>query len=385
MMLAPEPHDARESIDLGGTIRQCRPEETLKRIRPLFSQLGITRIANVTGLDDIGIPVSVAIRPLSRSLSVSQGKGLTQALADVSAVMESIEHYHAEYPPLPEFSGSYDELKEHYDLIDPKSLPPGSFPDGFELHSVVTPWLKGTNLLNNEPVYVPFYFCNLDTSITLKERLAVACTSNALASGNTVAEATLHAIYEAIERDATATPERGNEIDIGTIDGPASGLIERFRKAGGRVHVWEQPSEIGVPVYRCLVSAEGTLRGLVPFGGFGAHLSRQIALCRALTEAAQSRLTIISGSRDDRYPSDYARFRSAAGTGLSLPDSDLKPLQDCPTIEIESHLDANLLQLLEILRKRGHEEVVAVNMSKPSIGVPVVSIVIPGLKHIPDH
>jgi len=127
------------------------------------------------------------------------------------------------------------------------------------------------------------------------------------------------------------------------------------------------------------------LRGLVPFGGFGAHLSRQIALCRALTEAAQSRLTIISGSRDDRYPSDYARFRLEAGRGLPVTNSSLKPLQDCPTIEFESSLDANLLQLLKILRTRGYEEVVAVNMSKPSIGIPVVSVVIPGLKHIPDH
>ncbi len=384
-MLASEPHDAHDSIDLGGTIRQCRPEETLKRIEPLFSEIGITRIANVTGLDNIGIAVSVAIRPLSRSLSVSQGKGLTQALADVSAAMETIEHYHSEYPPEPEFTGSYGGLKQHYDLVDPRSLPPGGFPGGFELHNLITPWLKGTNLITDKPFYVPSYVCNLDTSINLKERLAVACTSNGLASGNTMAEATLHALYEAIERDATATPERGNEIDIDTIDGPASGLIQRFKKAAIRVQVWEQPTEIGIPVYRCVISAEGALRGLVPFGGFGAHLSRQIALCRALTEAAQSRLTIISGSRDDTYPSDYARFRLEAGSGVPATTSGIKPLQDCPTIELESSLEANLLQVLEILRSRGYEEVVAVDMSKPSIGIPVVSIVIPGLKHIPDH
>ena len=346
-MLASAPHDLHDSIDLGGTIRQCRPEETLKRIEPLFSEMGITRIANVTGLDNIGIAVSVAIRPLSRSLSVSQGKGLTQVLADVSAAMETIEHYHSEYPPSPAFTGSYDTLKQHYDLVDPKSLPPGSFPEGFELHSLTTHWLRGTNLITNTPFYVPSYVCNLDTSITLKERLAVACTSNGLASGNTMVEATLHAIYEAIERDAIATPELGNEIDIDTIDGPASGLIQQFKKAAISVHVWEQPTEVGIPVYRCTICAEGTLRGLVPFGGFGAHLSRQIALCRALTEAAQSRLTIISGSRDDRYPSDYARFRVEAGSGLPAASIDLKSLQECPTIELDSSLEENLAQVLK--------------------------------------
>jgi ribosomal protein S12 methylthiotransferase accessory factor YcaO len=45
--------------------------------------MGITRLGNITGLDRIGIPVAIAVRPNSRSVSVSQGKGLElpQALA----------------------------------------------------------------------------------------------------------------------------------------------------------------------------------------------------------------------------------------------------------------------------------------------------------------
>jgi YcaO-like protein with predicted kinase domain len=59
-----------------GTHRLVPPAETLARLRPLLPKLGITRVANVTGLDTIGIPVAMAVRPNSRSLSVSQGKGL---------------------------------------------------------------------------------------------------------------------------------------------------------------------------------------------------------------------------------------------------------------------------------------------------------------------
>jgi len=52
--------------------------------------MGITRVANVTGLDHVGIPVVMACRPNARGLAVSQGKGLTLDAAKASAVMESI-------------------------------------------------------------------------------------------------------------------------------------------------------------------------------------------------------------------------------------------------------------------------------------------------------
>ena len=58
--------------------------------------MGITRIANVTGLDRIGIPVVMVCRPNARSIAVSQGKGLDMDAAIVSGLMESAELYHAE-------------------------------------------------------------------------------------------------------------------------------------------------------------------------------------------------------------------------------------------------------------------------------------------------
>ena len=50
-------------------------QETIQRVQGLFPVFGITRVANVTGLDHIGIPVVMVTRPNSRSISVSQGKG----------------------------------------------------------------------------------------------------------------------------------------------------------------------------------------------------------------------------------------------------------------------------------------------------------------------
>ncbi len=79
-----------------GTHRTRAPQQTLDAFRPLLARLGITRLANVTGLDRIGLPVCVAVRPNSRALATSQGKGETLPAAMASAMMESIETWHAE-------------------------------------------------------------------------------------------------------------------------------------------------------------------------------------------------------------------------------------------------------------------------------------------------
>ena len=60
-----------------GTHRAMDPALTLERIRPHLPKAGITRIADITGLDDLGIPVVVATRPGSATLAVEAGKGAT--------------------------------------------------------------------------------------------------------------------------------------------------------------------------------------------------------------------------------------------------------------------------------------------------------------------
>ena len=85
--------------------------------------MGITRIANVTGLDTIGIPVVMVCRPNSRSVAVSQGKGLTLAAAKASGVMESVEGYHAEHIALPLKYSDYEELRYSHQVANRKTCP----------------------------------------------------------------------------------------------------------------------------------------------------------------------------------------------------------------------------------------------------------------------
>jgi ribosomal protein S12 methylthiotransferase accessory factor len=75
-----------------GNHRVVPPRETCRRARSVMDVIGVTRIADVTGLDYVGIPVWAAIRPLAddSSISVQNGKGPTRLHARAGAMMEAI-------------------------------------------------------------------------------------------------------------------------------------------------------------------------------------------------------------------------------------------------------------------------------------------------------
>ena len=104
-------YDGEKQLKLGSH-RICSAGETLKRIESQAGKFGITRVANITGLDRIGIPVTLAIRPNSRSVAVSQGKGRTLDDAKASALMEAIEIWHAENFSAPVYYGKQREPAE---------------------------------------------------------------------------------------------------------------------------------------------------------------------------------------------------------------------------------------------------------------------------------
>src|SRR5690348_7480237 len=105
-----------------GMLRSATPAQTWRRFAPAARRAGITRIAELTGLDDLGIPVFAAIRPLGRSLSTQQGKGLTAEAARVSALMESLETFTAEQVR-GTIVGSYRALAKRRRVVDVKRLP----------------------------------------------------------------------------------------------------------------------------------------------------------------------------------------------------------------------------------------------------------------------
>ena len=90
--------------------------------------------------------------------------------------------------------------------------------------------------------------------------------------------------------------------------------------------VWDVTSDIRISAFVCDIPSTGddTLRR---FRGAGCHPNRSIALARALTEAAQIRLTYISGNRDDLPSSDYEEFQQEKlGRLCSTPSRKMQSL-----------------------------------------------------------
>lgn len=380
-----------------GTHRLVAPEATIERVRRFLPVMGITRVANVTGLDIIDIPVVMVCRPNSRSLSVSQGKGLDLAAAKASGLMESIELYHAEQITRPLKLGSYEQLRYTHRLVDVALLCRGA--DSRFHADLPLLWIEGHDLLQDAPVWVPFE--TVTTDYTLPRPAATDCfavTSNGLASGNHLLEAVSHGLCEVIERDSTCLWSARTDdaldqsrVDLATVDDPGCReALAKFERAGVEVRVFETTGDIGLPAYLCHIrDGDGERLRSFPSGrGMGCHPTRGVALLRALTEAAQSRLTVIAGSRDDIQRADYRPPVDDALDKIGADRPAARRFQDAPTFE-SATFDEDVAYQLERLRTVGVRQVVAIDLTRPEFRLPVVRIVVPGLEgpaeHIPSY
>src|SRR5262249_16751662 len=155
-----EPAAVAAKLHLDGTHRTMAPERTLERLRPVLAQVGITRVAVITGLDTVGIPVVMVCRPNGRSLSVSQGKGVDLTAAKVSGIMEAVEAWHAEQVLLPLRLGTYRELRAVARVVEVEQIPR---PAQARFHPDLSIlWIEGTDVFSGERLWVPYECVHLD-------------------------------------------------------------------------------------------------------------------------------------------------------------------------------------------------------------------------------
>jgi len=374
-----------------GTHRTATLEQTWARFAPAAKRAGITRIAELTGLDTLGIPVFAAVRPLGRSLSTQQGKGITPLAAKVSALMESLETWTAEQA-IPTRRGSYRQLRgprlrgaainARARPIDVRALPR---PRGRLDLDARWRWIEGRDLVTDTPVLVPFESVTLDTVFTRPPVFDISSTG--LASGNVLAEAILHGLCEVLERDAEAAWRRSGgdrRLVLDTIDSPICRmLIDQIVATGARVFVWDLGAT-DVAAIGCAIledPREPSWRDLGCYQGFGAHLVPEVAIARAVTEAAQTRLTYIAGARDDFFPADYAQATDREvllelWERLAAPCDEPVVFDDLPRFEAPS-LGRGLTALVERVIGTGGQ-VIVVDLTHPELRVPVVKVLVPG-------
>jgi ribosomal protein S12 methylthiotransferase accessory factor len=363
-----------------GTHRTHSPDQTWSRIAPLFERMGITRVADVTRLDHVGIPVFQSIRPASRNLSVSQGKGLTPAAARVSAAMESVEMWHAEdLDRVPQTTSSLQEMRYANPVPHEKlRWMFGARP----LWSHPIRWVEAKSLSEDRSGWLPRDMMELDfTASEVFQPQMFVRNSNGLASGNDIHEAILHGLCEVVERHAWSLAQEDSNrlvaIDAETVDSEhLQEIIALIRAANLKLGMYDITWQDGLPTAFVKLVAPDLP---VVWHGSGCHTSPEVALSRALTEAAQSRLTFIAGARDDLVP-------LAKGARLHRSYDEFvepEPARSFAEIKDDSSpsVDGDVTRVVERLTRLGYESF-WIDLTHPDLGIPVASTFVPGLKEI---
>lgn len=383
------------TVDLGGTVRARSAEDTLARIKPRIQEYGITRVASVTGLDVLGVPVWMAVRPMARSLTVSQGKGISDSLAYISAVMESIEMHHAEHWDATGPEVSLGEAFQDARFASPAALSLRS--DAKVTDATTAAWVEGHDLVSGEAKYLPKELLDLDFRMKRGRAPIFLSSSNGLASGNTRTEAVVHGLCEVIERDQSclwqieqslAGDPRARMVKLDTIEDPiCRRQIEICRRANLDVWVWYCTYDINVPVFACTIADRGNATFYPQrASGYGCHPVATVALSRAITEAIQSRLTHISGVRDDvtweRYRNDISttdRSNLVAFEAMAKMQPALS-FHDIPIARPPATMEAMLDEMLEKLRAVDLIQAIVVDLPSRMDDFAFVFVCVPGLE-----
>jgi ribosomal protein S12 methylthiotransferase accessory factor YcaO len=387
-----------------GVVRTIPPTQTIRRVLPLMQAVGVTRIADITGLDSIGIPNFTTVRPRDpgEGISYYNGKGVTRAAAKAGALMEAIERYSGESCDHRVYYGTRDEMGRSGPTVDPAEILVPTLvsyrPDQ------ALEWVEGFDLISATATFVPLnlVICPYEPPPG-RPRIFYEST-NGLASGNTREEALCHALCEVIERDAIAVAAASRDlgpavgrilaqlgvsppaapdatpapdrplIDLDTLPPRPLALAVKLRRAGLRVYLRDVTSTAGIPAMTCSIVEPQADGQHIAHGGSGCHPDARVAVARALTEAAQSRVGHIQGGREDLPAIATAPRRfdpeRVFGGGEVLPFSSIASYQhEC--------VDDDIRLLLTRLAADGFGQVVAIDLTRPEVGIPVVRVVIP--------
>jgi ribosomal protein S12 methylthiotransferase accessory factor len=211
-------------------------------------------------------------------------------------------------------------------------------------------------------------------------------STNGLASGNTLEEAIFHALSEVIERDAWSMVEATRDTGpaVANIDDPViRDMQKKFADAQVEVTVRDITSDIGIPTMAAVADDILLKDPSLLTIGIGTHTSPRIAVMRALTEVAQSRLTQIHGAREDTTIADLRKHmgydRAKRINKYWFKDNGTENYADIPRLDTDDFLK-DITYIIGALTKKGLDRVIVVDLTREEMGIPVVRVIVPGLE-----
>jgi len=345
----------------------------------------IHAVRDITRMDCLGLPVFVSERRPSGTDPYAFGKGCLPIESEVGAYMEAIESHFSEpgvgrvetkwgtSRDLSAADANGDPIFEFAPMLDRRAGPnqPLLLARARDVNSGDEGWIPAELVFNPSP----------DVGTVL-----YGASSNGLASGNSVLEASVHALFELIERDIWSI-EFVRNVSVRVIDDslpPETRVtIETAARNGLRFVIRTVPNDYGMPF--CAAFLFDPQKPLHRFfnGGWGCHLDRRIALTRAVTEAAQSRAAALHGGREmplwngPGYEADGIR----AQMDLVSDESSAIRFEDIPEPGAVASLAAQWDATLDCLRRVIDRPVYRVVYTPEEGPIHVVRLVVPLLEH----
>jgi len=394
-----------------GGYRTVSPGATVARFRKHVSPLTgvVSRLerieadlplnTNYYATHNFSVPAATA-NELRAGLSGggSAGKGSTAEQGEASALMEAIERYSGIYQgdeirktrrftdfpsgdailPNDVLLFSDAQLRDWMSTNDPHEVP--STPALFD-RSAQIEWSPVWSLRDKR-------FKHLPTSLLYffyRGPGQIYADSNGCAAGNTIEEAIVQGFLELVERDSYAiwwyNRLRRPQVDLGQFnDSYVRDLQSQLTETGRRLWVLDVTSDLGIPSFVAIMHWMHNSQENIEFGS-GAHFDTRIALLRALTELNQFlSIGLMGGGTGEKSSLD-------GSTPLRIQDHPFLTPSDDPAVQPGfgskvGRLDSRE-QVIACVRlaKRKRLDFLVLNQTRPDIDVPVVRVIVPGMRH----
>jgi oxazoline/thiazoline synthase len=404
-----------------GGHRVSRPEDTLARYEHHVSPIsGAVPLLEKTGPGGDGAfhvfiaGANPAVRTrslaeLRRGLrSSSSGKGTSDLQAKASGLGEALERFSGTY------QGDEPRRKARLRELGGAALHPNTcmlfserqylereawnarksgysyVPVAFDVEAEID-WTPLWSLTRQEVRYLPTAYCYFaPPRSTPGAECCVGC-SNGNAAGNILEEAILQGFLELVERDSVAlwwyNRVRRPGVCMDSFADPYLKRLGAFLR-GRRRDLWalDLTSDLQIPVFAALSRCTDQPAEKILFG-FGAHLDARIALLRAVTELTQM-LALFLGEEgeeptdmiQDSETVDWLKTATLANQPYLVPDGQTsRESADYPQ-RWAGDLKEDVLACQALVEGLGMEMLV-LDQTRPDIGMPVVKVVVPGLRH----
>ncbi|MCT2581985.1 TOMM precursor leader peptide-binding protein [Actinophytocola gossypii] len=419
-------HQARRPVVLGsrpkapgGSHRAMTPEETLARYRHLVSPVaGVVKeihrdrrgpaLFNSYRSGQNAAQGTRSLDTLRATLRMENGgKGVTALEAEVGALCEAVERYSGTY------QGDEQRIRGSLRSLGDSAIDPSTcqlfhdrqyrdrtgwntthsafqhvcdpFDDEAELD-----WTPVWSMTGQTHRLLPTGMLYFGTPVESGPRF-VQADSNGNAAGSSLEDATLQAMLELVERDAVAlwwynrTPMPG--IDLGAFRDPwVDEVLAAYAGVGRAVWVLDVTSDLGIPAMAAVSGRTDGEREDIMFG-FGAHLDPRVALRRALTELNQLMPAMVAKGDGDRYECDdpdavrWWREATVANQPYLLPDPAVPARTPADWSRPPSaDLYDDVRRVHDAIAGQGME-VLVLDQTRPDVGLPVVKVVVPGMRH----